>query len=60
MRNSSGNACSAALISVSGSDSSASTSAERNPVEECSALAASCQSVISSVGYSDGCRCFLR
>ncbi|SLI74571.1 Uncharacterised protein [Mycobacteroides abscessus subsp. abscessus] len=47
-------------MSSSGSASSASTSAERRPVEVCSAVAASCQSVISSVGYWAGWRCFLR
>jgi hypothetical protein len=48
------------VILLSGNVSSASSSAERSPVEECAASAASCWSVISSVGCCAARRCFLR
>jgi hypothetical protein len=47
-------------MSLSGRRSSASVSADRRPTEVCDSLAASCQSVISSVGAWIGWRCLRR
>src|ERR1700755_1474758 len=47
-------------MSLSGSRSSASVSAERRPADVCDSEEANCQSVISSVGACTGCRCLRR
>jgi hypothetical protein len=47
-------------MSLSGSRSSASVSAERRPTDVCDSDEASCQSEISSVGACTGWRCLRR
>ena len=58
--NCSGSAFIAAVIALSGIVSSASSSAERSPVDVCCACVASCWSVISSAGNCAGRRCLFR